>query len=87
LYTLKCRLFVDVISYRRFFVRIRVAKKKICPFPRQGSYIIIIYYKALIILRRVEKSGLGQPLRNVDLTNDHGYVPKVLDTSWSFPHS
>jgi hypothetical protein len=25
-----------------------VAKKKMCPFPRQGSFIIIIYYKAFI---------------------------------------
>jgi hypothetical protein len=25
-----------------------VAKKKMCPFPRQGSYIIIIYCKAFI---------------------------------------
>ena len=39
---------VDVIRCRRLFVRIRVAKKKMCPFPRQGSFIIIIYYKAFI---------------------------------------
>ena len=30
---------------------------------------------------------LGWPLWNICLTNDHGYVPLVLSTSRSFPHS
>jgi hypothetical protein len=27
------------------------------------------------------------PLRNICVTNDHGYVPLVVNTSQSFPHS
>jgi hypothetical protein len=30
---------------------------------------------------------LGWPLWNVCVTNDHGYVPLVVSTSRSFPHS
>ena len=30
---------------------------------------------------------LGWPLRNICVTNDHGYVPPVVNTSQSFPHS
>jgi hypothetical protein len=30
---------------------------------------------------------LGWPLWNICDTNDHGYVPFVVSTSWSFPHS
>jgi hypothetical protein len=30
---------------------------------------------------------LGWPLWNICVTNDHGYVPLVVSTSWSFPHS
>jgi hypothetical protein len=30
---------------------------------------------------------LGWPLWNICITNDHGYVPLVVSTSWSFPHS
>jgi hypothetical protein len=30
---------------------------------------------------------LGWPLWNICITNDHEYVPLVVSTSWSFPHS
>jgi hypothetical protein len=30
---------------------------------------------------------LGWPLWNICVTNDHGYVPLVVNTSWSFPCS
>jgi hypothetical protein len=30
---------------------------------------------------------LGWPLWNICVTNDHGYVPLIVNTSWSFPHS
>ena len=32
-------------------------------------------------------SNFGWPLWNICITNDHGYVPLVVNTSWSFPHS
>ena len=32
-------------------------------------------------------SWLGWPLWNICVTNDHGYVPLVVNTSRSFPHS
>jgi hypothetical protein len=31
--------------------------------------------------------SLGWPLYNICVTNDHGYVPLVVNTSLSFPHS
>ena len=31
--------------------------------------------------------NLGWPLRNICVTNDHGYVPLVVNTSQSSPHS
>jgi hypothetical protein len=30
---------------------------------------------------------LGSPLWNIGVTNDHGYIPLVVSTSRSFPHS
>jgi hypothetical protein len=30
---------------------------------------------------------LGWPIRNICVTNDHGYVPLVVNTSLAFPHS
>ena len=33
------------------------------------------------------KAELGWPLWNICVTNDHGYVPLVKNTSRSFPHS
>ena len=35
------------------------------------------------------RQGLSQTLLNIInvITNDHGYVPLVVNTSWSFPHS
>ena len=30
---------------------------------------------------------LGWPLWNICVTNDHGYLPLVVSTSWSFPQS
>ena len=34
-----------------------------------------------------KKTWLGWPLWNICVTNDHGYVPLVENTSRSFPHS
>ena len=31
--------------------------------------------------------AFGWPLWNICVTNDHGYVPLVANTTWSFPHS
>ena len=30
---------------------------------------------------------LDWPLWNICVTNDYGYVPRIVNTSWSFPHS
>ena len=35
----------------------------------------------------LRKPWLGWPLWNICFTNDHGYVPLVINTSRSFPHS
>jgi hypothetical protein len=40
-----------------------------------------VQYKILIWL------SVGWPLWNICVTNDHGYVPLVVNTSRSFPHS
>jgi len=42
-----------------------------------------------IITSKVLRSSpwLGWPVWNICVTNDHGYVPLVVNTSRSFPHS
>ena len=42
-----------------------------------------------IITSKVWRSSpwLGWPLCNICVTNDHGYVPLLVNTSRSFPHS
>ena len=42
-----------------------------------------------VIISKVSRSPpwLGWPLWNICVTNDHGYVPLVVNTSRSFPHS
>jgi hypothetical protein len=39
------------------------------------------------LLVKLKSSWLGWMLWNICVTNDYGYVPIVLSTSWSFPHS
>jgi hypothetical protein len=38
-------------------------------------------------LRAPDLCNLGWPLCNICVTNDHGYVPLVVNTIRSFPHS
>jgi hypothetical protein len=42
---------------------------------------------SLIKVTHGSPSWLGWPLWNICVTNDHGYVPLVVNTSRSFPHS
>ena len=46
------------------------------------SYVEVITSKVLRL-----PPWLGWPLWNICVTNDHGYVPLVVNTSRSFPHS
>jgi hypothetical protein len=45
--------------------------------------------KVEVITSKILRSPpwLGCPLWNICVTNDHGYVPLVVNTSWSFPPS
>ena len=45
--------------------------------------------KVEVITSKILRSPpwLGWPLWNICASNDHGYVPLVVKTSWSFPHS
>ena len=45
--------------------------------------------KVEVITSKILRSPpwLGWPLWNICVTNDHGYVPLVVNTSRSFPHS
>jgi hypothetical protein len=45
--------------------------------------------KVEVITSKIVRSPpwLGWPLWNICVTNDNGYVPLVVNTSWSFPHS
>jgi len=56
-------------------------------FPRicskQGSTHIEVIISTVLRL----PPWLGWPLRNICVTNDHGYVPFVVSTSRSFPRS
>ena len=48
---------------------------------------------SLLFLVKLKSSDLWSPpwlgwlLWNICVTNDHGYVPLVVNNSWSFPHS
>ena len=42
---------------------------------------------SLIKVTHGSPSWLGWPLWNICVTNDHGYVPLVVNTSLPFPHS
>jgi hypothetical protein len=60
-------------------------------------YLTILYWettepsfgKVEVITSKILRSPprLGWPLWNICVTNDHGYVPFVVNTFWSFPHS
>ena len=45
--------------------------------------------KVEVITSKILRSPpwLGWPLWNICVTNDHGYIPLVVNTSRSFPHS
>ena len=51
--------------------------------------LLLISYWTKVIPSNVLRSPpwLGWPLWNICVTNDHGYVPPVVNTSRSFPHS
>jgi hypothetical protein len=51
----------------------------------KAYYHCIIHQSYICILR--SPPWHGQPLWNICGTNDHGYVPLVVNTSLSFPHS
>ena len=62
---------------------IHVNAKKEATVPRVPlSYVEVITSK---VLRSPQ--WLGWPLCNICVTNDHGYVPIVVNTPRSFPHS
>jgi len=64
-----------------------------CRLIRLAQYIVICVvfcrYKSLFIFCPFLMSPpwLGWSLYNICVTNDHGYVPLVANTSRSFPHS
>jgi hypothetical protein len=61
----------------------RVAANKEAAEPRTP------FGKVEVITSKILRSPpwLGWPLWNICVTNDHGYVPLVVNTSRSFPHS
>ena len=61
----------------------RVAANKEATEPR------VPFDKVEVITSKILRSPtwLGGPLWNICVTNDHGYVPLVVNTSRSFPHS
>ena len=49
-----------------------------------------IHMKCLHLQSEIERNSrqdLAKPLWNICVTNGHGYVPLVVSTSRSFPHS
>jgi hypothetical protein len=69
-------------SYRDFLDRGLLLTKK-ATVPR------VPFGKVEVIISKILRSPpwLGWPLWNICVTNDHGYVPLVVNTSRSFPHS
>ena len=49
------------------------------------GFLLVQLKSSLNVLR--SSPWLGRPLWNICVTNDHGYVPLVVNTSRSFPHS
>jgi hypothetical protein len=49
--------------------------------------VSILYQLFSMSLKVLSPPWLGWPLWNICVTNDHGYVPLVVNTSRSFPHS
>ena len=67
-------------SYERFLDRGLLLTKKLL---NQG--FLLVKLKSSKGLR--SPSWLGWPLWNICVTNDHGYIPLVVNTSRDFPHS
>jgi hypothetical protein len=56
-------------------------------FPRICSKQGSIYFEVITSTILRSPPWLGRPLRNICVTNDHGYVPLVVSIFRSFPHS
>ena len=67
-----------VVIYKSLFAANKEATEPRVPFG-----------KVEVITSKILRSPpwLGWPLWNICVTNDHGYVPLVVNTSRSFPHS
>ena len=66
-----------VVARRRCCAECSIPSPFLCNF---SSIVEVITSKML-------RSPLGWPLWNICVTNDHGYVALVVNTSRSFPHS
>jgi hypothetical protein len=75
----KADLSVSVLS----FISSSMGANKEATEPR------VHFGKVEVITSKILRSSpwLGWPLWNICVTNDHGYGPLVVNTSWSFPHS
>jgi hypothetical protein len=61
-----------------------------CTFTNKGGILRRVPFgKVEVITSKILRSPpwLDWPLWNICVTNDHGYVPFVVNTSRSFPHS
>ena len=56
-------------------------------YPRISQCKSISFTTLLCWMRKRKAKWLGWPLWNICVPNDHGYVPLVVNTSRSFPHS
>jgi hypothetical protein len=76
-------IYLSFGSYQDFLDRGLIAANKEATEPR-----VPLGY-AEVITSNVLRSPrwLGRPLCNICVTNDHGYVPLLLSTSMSSPHS
>ena len=50
-------------------------------------FLVTQHHDQYIRNNSYRSAWLGWPLWNICVTYDHGYVPLVVNTSWSFPHS
>jgi hypothetical protein len=92
LYTFICSNFPAAPAYG-------VCISQLIRYSRAGGFYQDFLDLGLLLTRKLLNQGFllvkwksslrkfGWLLWNICVTNDHGYVPLVVSTSWSFPHS
>ena len=87
--TLSCLIIRLAITLSCYFKVIRIYIPDVYNITKENLKWNIVVLRWNSCKRNVLRSPpwLGWPLWNISVTNDHGYVPLVVSTSRSLPHS